>query len=128
MTKRVYQFQNLDRSPSGVGTVEAMARDFLQQSRGLYDTDQAAIAAIARKAHVSPAALRRFVQPSRRPKSVSLELWQRLRTAYSEFLRGQVAALERDIARVEALDPADRALRDLAAEAEDLARRIREAL
>lgn len=125
MTKRVYQFQNLDRPPSGVGTVEAMARDFVKQSRGHYETDTAAI---ARRAHVSPAAIRRFVQPSRRPKSVSLELWQRLRAAYSEFLRGQVAALERDIARVEALDPADRALRDLAAEAEALARRIREAL
>lgn len=127
MSKQAYQFANT-RPASGVALVESITRAFLKQARGHYVSDQAAIAAIARRAHVSPAAIRRFVQPSRRPKTVSLELWQRIRAAYADFLRSQLRALEHDIARIETLDPADGALRNLVDEAEALAQRIKAAI
>ena len=113
---------------SGVDVVETITRDFLKQCRGQYETDHDAITAIARHAHVTPSVMRRFIQPSRRPKSVSLDIFRRIRSAYADYLRGQLAALEAKIARVEALDPDDRALRDLAVQVEALASRIRAAL
>lgn len=126
MSETKNQFWN--GGASGVDVVETITRDFLKQCRGQYETDHDAIKAIARHAHVTPSVMRRFIQPSRRPKSVSLDIFRRIRSAYARYLRGQLAALQAKIDRAEALAPDDRALRDLAAQVETLADRIRAAL
>lgn len=126
MSETKNQFWN--GGASGVDVVETITRDFLKQCRGQYETDHDAIKAIARHAHVTPSVMRRFIQPSRQPKSVSLDIFRRIRSAYADYLRGQLRSLEAHVARVEALDPDDGALRDLAVQVEALASRIRAAL
>lgn len=98
---------------SGVEKAINIARSLVALNRGTHGTESAAIAATASQCRLSPAVLRRFVYPSRRPKSVGLDIWQCLRGGYLAVLRKQLAALETEIARVERLGDPDGAVQDL---------------
>lgn len=92
-------------------------------------TIERALREVASDSRVGFSQLRRLIHPSRRPKSVSLDLWQRLSDCYVRFLRRELSRLQTEIARVEALRGADdAALRELVDEAEALARRIKDHL
>lgn len=97
-----------------------------EQQNGRNKTE--AIAATAAACGVTASAIRAIVQPSRKPKRLDADLWQRLRRAYVAYLRQQLGELENEIARVEALGPGDRSVRDLLAKAEAVADRLRHLL
>lgn len=81
---------------------------------------------VAADSRIGFSQLRRLVQPSRRPSSISVEIWTRLTDCYLRYLRRKLAELETEIARVEALHQSDRrAVESLLDEAEALARQIR---
>lgn len=134
MAPSVYRMQEIaeqlkERDSGGVARAVDIATRFVAARRGHNGNRQEAIAAVARDCRVGTAALRRFVHPSRRPKSVSTDLWRRLVGAYLRFLRRQLAELDAEIVRVETIArPDDRALRDLLDKAEALADRIRAAI
>jgi hypothetical protein len=109
---------------SGVERACEIAKHLVKQARGHHDTDADALREIARHTRLSPAALRRFVQPSRRPKDLPLSVWQRLLGAYRRYLQRELAALEAEIRTLEFLDPDDRALRACLDKAKDLVARI----
>lgn len=112
---------------SGVERATELVQAFFQASRGRHENDDQTVRDIAQRARISPAEVRKFLQPSRRPKDVSLGVWSRLFGAYSRYLRQQLHALEIEIARLDGLDPHDRALRDLLDDAEGLVRKIKAA-
>lgn len=121
MPKSIYQ---LAHHPAGVDRACEIARSLIHAAMGTHDTDHSAIQAVARTARLTPAVLRRFVQPSRRPKSVDLTVWERLVAAYRQYLRRRLAQLETEIAALEHLDPSERALLDLLDEARALVGQI----
>ncbi len=104
---------HFEDAPTAVDRACQIARTLFQHARGHHDTDADTIRSIARHARLTPAAFRRFIQPSRRPKDVSLSVWQRLLGSYRRYLARELAALQDEIDRLEAMDPDDRALRDL---------------
>lgn len=114
----------ISHGADGVERASEIAKSLFNTARGNYETDQQTVAAIARQAQLTPAAVRRFLQPSRRPKDVSLTVWARLVSAYRRYLEQRLAALQTEIARVDALDTDDRALGDLLDEAKALVSRI----
>ena len=112
---------------SGVERATELVKAFFQASRGRHENDDQTVRDIAQRARISPAEVRKFLQPSRRPKDVSLSVWSRISAAYGRYLRQQLHALELEITRLEYLDPDDRALHDLLDDAEALVRKIRAA-
>lgn len=121
MPNHEYEFSH---RPTGVERACQIAKNFFQHARGHHDTDAATVRTIARRAHLTPAEVRQFLQPSRRPKDVRLGVWQRLVGAYRRYLERELAALQDEIDRLADLDPDDRALLDLLHEAENLERKI----
>lgn len=117
----------LNDASSGVERATELVTAFFQASRGRHENDDQTVRDIAQRARISPAEVRKFLQPSRRPKDVSLSVWSRLAAAYRRYLQQQLHALEVEIARLEGLDPHDRALRDLLDDAEGLVRKIKAA-
>lgn len=112
---------------SGVERATELVKAFFQAARGRHENDDETVRDIAQRARISPAEVRKYLQPSRRPKDVSLGVWSRLAGAYCRYLRQQLGALELEISRIEGLDPHDRALRDLLDDAEGLVRKIKAA-
>lgn len=117
------QYRNL-HGPTSVERACEITRNLFNAARGNHATDTETVVVIARRAQLSPAAVRRFLQPSRRPKDVSLGVWGKLVAAYRRYLEQQLAALETEIARLEHLEPDDGAMVDLLDEAEALVRKI----
>lgn len=105
-----------------------IATKLVASCRGQNETQQSALRLAARRAGVDAGALRRLVQPSRQPKSVSVDLWSRLVDGYSAHLHGELCRIEAELQRLSAMGAPDRALADLATEAENLAARIREVI
>lgn len=101
---------HFEEAPTAVERACQIARSLFQHARGNYDNDQQTIAAVARHARLTPAAFRRFIQPSRKPKDVSFTVWQRLLGSYRRYLVRELAALQDEIDRLEHLDPDDAAL------------------
>ncbi len=124
MPNTKYQFSHRPRPPSGVERACGIAKSLFAAARGDHETDAATINTIARRARLTPATMRKFLQPSRRPKDVSLTVWARLVRAYRRYLDQQLAGLQNEIARVEALSPSDSSIRDLLDEAKALVARI----
>lgn len=112
---------------SGVERATELVQAFFQASRGRHANDDQTVRDIAQRARISPAEVRKFLQPSRRPKDVSFSVWCRLSGAYARYLRQQLHVLEMEIARLDHLDPDDRALRHLLDDAEGLVRNIKAA-
>ena len=117
------QYRNL-HGPTSVERACDITKNLFNAARGNHATDTETVNAIARQAQLSPAAVRRFLQPSRRPKDVSLGVWGKLLAAYRRYLARQLAAIKLEIVRVEALDPDDGAILDLLDEAKNLVARI----
>lgn len=117
------RYQNL-HGPTSVERACDVTRNLFNAARGNYATDTETVNAIARKAQLSPASVRKFLQPSRRPKDVTLAVWAKLRTAYRRYLEQQLAALQGEIARLEHLDPDDGAILDLLDDAKALVSKI----
>jgi hypothetical protein len=67
----------------------------------------AAVKTVASECRVPFAFIRKLLQPSRRPKTIATASWMRLHDGYLRYCRAQISALEKEIARVEALDPVD---------------------
>lgn len=111
-------------SASGVERACDITRSLFNAARGSYQNDAEAVQAIAERARLTPAVVRRFLQPSRRPKDVSLGVWQRLVFAYRRLLNQQLAALQTEIHRLEAVDPDDGAILALLDDAKALVRKI----
>lgn len=105
---------------TGVERACHIVRKLYNHARGNYETDQQCIAAIARQSRLTPAAVRRFIQPSRRPKDVSFGVWSRLVGAYRRHLARELMALQDEIDRIEYLSPDDSALQDLLHKARNL--------
>ena len=122
------KIEHFDTQSTGVERACEIARSLFKHARGHHDTDADAIRTLARQSHLSPAALRRFLQPSRRPKDISLGMWGRLVGAYRRYLQRELAELQLEIDRLAFLDPDDRALLHLLHDAEALERQIRAAL
>lgn len=99
--------------PTSVERACDITKNLFNAARGQHATDTETVNAIARQAQLSPAAVRRFLQPSRHPKDVSLGVWGKLVSAYRRYLERQLGALETEIARLEHLDPDDGAILDL---------------
>lgn len=95
---------------SAVDRACQIAKSLFDRARGSHDTDADTIRTVARHARLTPAAFRRFIQPSRRPKDVSFTVWQRLLGSYRRYLVRELAALQDEIDRLEHLDPDDAAL------------------
>lgn len=83
-----------------------------------------AVKSVARHCKLSPSFVRGLVHPSRRPKVIDARWLCRLWDAYLAHLRRQLADLELELARCEALGSARRPPRDLLDEAQALVRRI----
>lgn len=84
---------------------------------------------VASEAKVGASEIRNLYQPSRRPKIVGHGVWLRIHDRYCAFLRCELAKLETEIARVEALDNLDHGTRaDLVGKAEALITRINQSL
>lgn len=113
---------------TGVNRACQIAKNFFQAARGNYETDQQTVEAISRQSRLTPAVFRRFIQPSRRPKDVSLTVWQRMLGGYRRYLERELARLQDEIARLEALDPDDRAVEDLLHKARALVVEVEAAL
>ena len=109
---------------SGVDRATELVKAFFQASRGRHENDDQTVRAIANRANVTPATVRKYLQPSRRPKDVSLGVWTRLVDAYRRFLRQQITALELEVSRLESLGASDRAILALLDDAKDLVRNI----
>lgn len=86
-----------------VERAESIVQLMFRAARGNHETDRQTVAAIARQAQLSPSVVRRFLQPSRRPKDVSLTTWQRLVDAYRRLLQRQLDAVKTEICRIEAV-------------------------
>ena len=117
------QFSHADPT-SAVDRACEIARELLNTSRGNYETDKQCIEAVARKSRLTPAILRRFLQPCRRPKEVGLSVWTALQAAYRAQLEQQLAHLQDEIERLEACSPNQRAVLDLLDDAKNLVRKI----
>lgn len=130
MSKPQNQFSHRPSGPPAASGVERacdITRSLFNAARGSYQNDAETIQSIAERARLTPAVVRRFLQPSRRPKDVSLGVWQRLVFAYRRLLNQQLQALETEIHRLEALDPHDGAIRALLDDAKALVRKIESA-
>lgn len=126
MSNSVDRFLNsVGNRETAVDRAVALTTRMIKLNRGQHGTEKAAIAATAWQCRVSQSVIRRFAYPSRRPKSVDLGLWERIRGAYFAMLRRQLAGIQTEIARVEHLDDPDGAIRRLLDEAEAVADRIR---
>ncbi len=79
----------------------------------------------ARKAGIDRPTFKRLTQPSRQPKSIAVDLWQRLISGYAAHLRRELARLEAEIRRVDAMGNGVRPLEDLLDEVDALADRLR---
>jgi AraC-like DNA-binding protein len=119
-----HKANQITNAPEGVERACEITKHLFQHARGQHETDAETIDAIARQSRLSPAAIRRFIQPSRRPKDVSLSVWQRLLGAYRRYLQRELAALEAEIRTLEFLDSDDRALCAVLDQAKALVHRI----
>lgn len=121
-----YEWDQLRCGNTGVEAAIRLTTELVELKRGPAGGTQAAIRSVAGECRLSPAIIRKFVQPSRRPKDVGLAVWDRLWRSYAQYLRREIARLENDIRRIEALGNADRrAAQHLVDEAEALVRRIK---
>lgn len=92
---------------SGVDEAIRLATELVRLTkRGQQGGTARAIEEVARYASVTESDIRRLVQPSRRPKIVSLDLWGHLWGAYLAYLERELRRLEAEVARVQALGPA----------------------
>ena len=112
------------RFPNGVDRAIDITTNLLKLVRRQHGNDRQAISEIAGSARVSPAAVRNFIHPSRRPKKVDVDVLDGLRGAYLRFLRQQLAALNNEILRIETMGIADGTLPHLLDEAQALVARI----
>jgi hypothetical protein len=78
----------------------------------------------AQRSGIDRHAFQRLTQLSRRPKHIAVDIWCKLIGAYSQHLRREVARLETEIRRVDALGAGTRPLEDLLDEADRLRDRI----
>lgn len=117
------KYRNL-HGPTSVERACDITRSLFIAARGNHATDSDTVNTIARQAQLSPAAVRRFLQPSRHPKDVSLGVWAKLVATYRRYLERQLTALQAEIARLEHFDPDDGAILDLLDEAKALVRKI----
>ena len=123
-----YRFRNIT-ADAAVEQASAIATDFIaakggSEKQGKHD----ALRAVARECRISASSLRKFIQPSRRPKSIGVDLWQRLRGGYIAFLRRQLHDIQSRIDAVEAMGTPGPDILDLLDEAQALVGRIRKAL
>lgn len=117
------EYRSLNRDLPPTTSVERacqITRNLFNAARGQHATDSETVQTIARRAQLSPAAVRRFLQPSRHPKDVSLGVWTKLFGAYRRYLRQRIADLEAEIVRLEHMDPDDGAIQALLDEAKGL--------
>ena len=117
------KYRNL-HGPTSVERACDITKSLFNAARGNHATDTETVNAIARAAQLSPAAVRRFLQPSRHPKDVSLGVWGKLVATYRRYLERQLSALEAEIARLEHLDPDDGAILDLLDDAKNLVSKV----
>lgn len=112
-----------------VGEAVSIVSALVLAKRGPSGGTDAAIRTVAQDCKVSKADIRRLFQPSRRPKDVRHGLWLRITSAYRRYIEAELQRLERAKFLLDALDHGDPAARaELAIEAENLARRIRQHL
>jgi hypothetical protein len=128
MSNEIDQFRNVTADDS-VATAIKVAERFVAAKKGHKNAPAGeAVREIARESRIGQAFIWRLLRPSRRPKSIAVDVWQRLNAAYLKYLRTQLRSLELEIIRVSALvDPADGSAQDLLREAETLVDHIREA-
>jgi hypothetical protein len=93
--------QSLNEPIDAVERAEGIVQLMYRAARGSHETDQQTVQFIARQAQLSPSVVRRFLQPSRRPKDVSLTTWSRLVAAYRRLLQRQLDAVRIEISRIE---------------------------
>lgn len=104
--------------------VTELVRAFIM--RGKSDNTTEAISSVAHYCRVNRSDVRRFYQPSRGPKAVSVRLWNRLWRGYASYLRRELADIENRLAALDKMDSAARG--DLVVEAQDLIARIKASL
>ena len=118
-------FQN---ASTAVEQAASIATNLVAVCRGNHGTTQSAVRLAASRTGVTEVAIRKLVQPSRKPKSVSVDLWSRLIDGYSAHLHGELSRIEAELARLKALGTPLAALEDLLGQADRVADEIRHAL
>lgn len=113
---------------TAVEKAAGIAASYLQSCRGPHGTTQSAVRLAASRSGLTEVAIRKLVQPSRKPKSIGLDIWTRLVDAYSQHLYGELSRIEAELQRLHALGAPEGALADLLDRADALADEIRHAL
>ncbi len=118
-----------DMRSSAVDQAIGLVTQLVFSRRGQLGGTDAAIRKIARDCRLSPWQVKRFFQPSRRPKDVTVGVWHTLWRGYAAYLESELAKMEEQLHRAQAVGNADLSqCADLAAEVEALKSRLRETL
>lgn len=112
-------------------TLNVPVRGTVEQAAGLIETlieresrehgRLEALLVVSRRCGLPHGLVRSLFQPSRRPKTIPSVFWTKLVDAYLRFCRQQMAELEHDIARVQALGDDGHRAAALSAQVERLA-------
>ena len=118
-----YRFTN-GPAPSGVDIAIGITQEFVGETRKAHGSDSKAIEDVAAASGVSRTIIRSLWQPSRRPKSIDFDVFERLRGAWLRHLRRQRQRIDNDIRRIEALGGDPHLVDELCAQAQDLVDRV----
>lgn len=100
----------------------AIVNELISLKRGQYGSE--ATQAVGRETGLGFRGIQRLVQPSRRPKAVSFEVFTRIRDLYLRLLNREVERLQAEISRLEAsVDRSDIACTALVVQAEAIIRK-----
>lgn len=117
------------KTASGVDEAISFVTILVNAKRGYGGNKTQIFKQVAAEAKVGSTEIRKLYQPSRRPKEIGHGVWQRIAARYLAFIRAELAKLETEIARVEALDHLDDSARaDLVGKAEALIARLNTSL
>ena len=79
----------------------------------------------AQSAGIDREAFKRLTQPSRQPKSIGVDIWNKFINGYTRHLRRELVGIETEIRRLDALGSPLRPLEDLLDEMDAVSDRIR---
>lgn len=104
-----------------VDMASTVAADFTSHCRGQY-------VIAAQRAGLDRDAFKRLLQPSRKPKTISVDFWHRLVSGYTAHLRRELHRIEAEIERLDRIGSPVAPLEDLMDQVDGVADRLRHIL